>query len=125
MSGGLAERAPGARRWRVIAPERKRVLMWGAADQARVNAYILRELGCELVALVDDTPNLVSPIPAVPLLRGFSELEPWLKDQDQRTLGFIVAIGNPFGHARCRIHDLLAGGGLAPLSLVHPTAKLC
>jgi len=112
-------------RWRAIKPERKRVLMWGAADQARVNVPILRELGCELVALVDDTPGLHSPIPAVPFFRGWAELQPWLKQQDKDTLGFIVAIGNPYGHARCRIHDLLAGAGLAPVSLVDPTAKLC
>jgi len=99
--------------------------MWGASDQARVNVHILRELDCELVALVDDTPDLVSPIPAVPLFRDWRELEPWLKKQDKETLGFIVAIGNPYGHARCRIHDLIVGAGFAPVSLVHPTTKLC
>lgn len=115
----------GGTRWRTLMLERKRILMWGAADQARVNVHIFRELGCELVALVDDTPNLSSPIPGVPLLRGWVETEPWLKNQEKTTLGFVVAIGNPFGHARCRIHDLLVGAGLAPISLVHPTAKLC
>jgi sugar O-acyltransferase (sialic acid O-acetyltransferase NeuD family) len=112
-------------RWRTIKPERKRVFMWGAADQARINVHILRELGCDLVALVDDEPGRVSPIPAVPLFRGWAEFEPWLKNQDKDTLGFIVPIGNPHGHARCRIHDLLTGVGLAPVSLVDPTAKLC
>jgi sugar O-acyltransferase (sialic acid O-acetyltransferase NeuD family) len=112
-------------RWRMIKPERRHVFMWGAADQACVNAYILRELGCELVALIDDTPGHVSPIPGVPLYRGWTELEPWLRNQDKETLGFIVAIGNPYGHARCRIHDLLTGAGFAPVSMVHPTSKLC
>jgi sugar O-acyltransferase (sialic acid O-acetyltransferase NeuD family) len=112
-------------RWRTLLPERKRVVMWGAADQARVNSYILRELGCELAALVDDTADLVSPIAGVTFLRGWGALEPWLKGQDKGTLGFIVAIGNPFGHARCRIHDQLTGAGLAAVSLVDPTVKIC
>lgn len=112
-------------RWRVMLPERKLVLMWGASDQARVNLHILRELGCELVALVDDTPDLVFPISSLPLFRGWEELQRWLKNQDMASLGFIVAIGNPYGHVRCRIHDMLSGIGLMPLTLVDPTAKLC
>jgi len=112
-------------RWRSMKPERPRVFMWGAADQARVNAYILRELDCELVALVDDTPGHVSPIPGVPMFRGWAELEPWLKKQDAGSLGFIVPIGAPYSHARIRIHDLLTGAGFAPVSMVHPTSKLC
>jgi len=112
-------------RWRSHLPERKRILMWGAADQARVNSHILRDLGCELVALVDDTPGLAPPIPGVPVFHGWDELKPWLEHQDRKSLGFIVAIGNPFGHARCRIHDQLVGAGFAAVSLVDPTAKLC
>jgi sugar O-acyltransferase (sialic acid O-acetyltransferase NeuD family) len=99
--------------------------MWGAADQGRINVHILRELGCELVGMVDDTPDLKCPIPGVALFRGWTELERWLRDQDRATLGFIVAIGNPYGHVRCRIHDLLSGAGIAPVSLVDPTARLC
>jgi sugar O-acyltransferase (sialic acid O-acetyltransferase NeuD family) len=99
--------------------------MWGAADQARVNVHIIRELGCELAALVDDTPSLSSPLPGIPLFRGWVELEPWLAKQNKESLGFIVAIGNPYGHIRCRIHDLLTGSGLAPVSLADGTARLC
>jgi sugar O-acyltransferase (sialic acid O-acetyltransferase NeuD family) len=115
----------GGSRWRAMKPERPRVFMWGAADQARVNAYILRELGCELVALVDDTPGHVSPIANVPLFRGYTELEPWLKEQDAATLGFVVPICAPYAHARLRIHDLLVGSGFSPVSLVDPSAKIC
>ena len=112
-------------RWLTLAPERMRIVMWGASDQARVNVYILRELGCEVVTLVDDTPDLVSAISEAPSLYGWKQLEPWLKNQDRETLGFIVAIGNPYGHIRCRIHDLLSNAGLTPVSLVNRTAKLC
>jgi sugar O-acyltransferase (sialic acid O-acetyltransferase NeuD family) len=112
-------------RWRPILPERKRVIMWGAADQARINAHILRELDCDLVALIDDAPDRASPFPGLPLFHGWKELQPWLMEQDAASLGFIAAIGNPYGHVRCRVHDLLTGAGLTPVSLVDATAKLC
>ena len=99
--------------------------MWGASDQARVNGYILRELGCELVALADDTPGLISPWDDVPLFHGWTELEPWLAGRDVGEIGFIVAIGNPFGHVRCRLHDRLVSAGCIATTLVHPTAKIC
>lgn len=112
-------------RWREFKPERGRVVMWGASDQARVNGYILREVGCELAALVDDTPGLMSPWDDVPLFHGWAEFEPWLAEQEASGIGFIVAIGNPFGHVRCRLHDRLVSTGCIATTLVHPTAKIC
>ncbi len=114
-----------SRRWQNIVPERKRIVMWGAADQARVNRYILAELGCEVVALVDDTPNMSSPFLDVPIFSGWSEFEPWLRSEEPGTLGFVIAIGNPYGHVRCRLHRLLLGAGLTPVTMVDPTARLC
>lgn len=112
-------------RWRTIRPERRRIVMWGAGDQARVNRHILDEFGCEIVALVDDTPYLRSPMPAVPLFQGWAQLQPWLREQDAGTLGFIVAIGAPYGHVRCQLHDRLCEAGLVPVSLADPTAQIC
>lgn len=99
--------------------------MWGGGDQGRVNWHILQSLGCEIVAFVDDTPGLKSPFPSTPLFAGWKELEPWLQEQDVSTLGFIAAIGNPYGHVRCRLHDLLSGSGMMPVSFADPTALLC
>jgi sugar O-acyltransferase (sialic acid O-acetyltransferase NeuD family) len=112
-------------RWQRVLPGRKRIIMWGAADQARVNHRILSQLNCELVALVDDTPDLPSPFPSVPLLRGWAGLEPWLHKQQAGTLGFIVAIGAPYGHMRCKIHERLSAAGLTAVSIVDPSAQLC
>jgi len=114
-----------ASRWRSIAPERKHVVMWGAADQARVNRHILAELGCEIVALIDDSQDLSSPFPSVPLFNGWTAFEPWLRDRDAGTLGFVIAIGNPYGHVRCRLQDLMCKAGIAPLTLADPSARLC
>jgi sugar O-acyltransferase (sialic acid O-acetyltransferase NeuD family) len=99
--------------------------MWGAADQARVNAHILNELGCELVALIDDTPELVVPFEGVRFFRGWKELGPWLDTQAVQDLGFVLAIGNPYGHVRCSSHDKLVRVGLAPVSIVDPSALIC
>lgn len=99
--------------------------MWGAADQGRVNYYILQTLGCDIVAFIDDTPTLASPYSDIPLLTGWLDLKSWLADQDASTLGFVIAIGNPYGHVRCRLHSQLVKAGLTPISLVDPTALLC
>lgn len=99
--------------------------MWGAGDQGRVNCPILETLGCELVTLVDDTPGLTPPFANVPLLRGQAEFEQWLGSQGGARFGFVVAIGNPYGDVRCRLHDVLCGLGLEPISFADPTALVC
>ena len=112
-------------RWRTLTPRLKRVVMWGAADQGRVNRPILESLGCEIVALVDDTPGLGTPFAGVPLLAGWNALEGWLSNQDASVLGFVIAIGNPWGHVRRHLHARLVGAGLTPVSFADPTALLC
>ena len=117
--------APQGGRWQSIAPERRRIVLWGAADQCRVNRYILESLGCEIAALVDDTPAHRPPYADVPFFNGWPGFAAWLGAQDRRTLGFVVAIGNPYGHVRCRLHDRLTEAGLAAVSFADPTALLC
>lgn len=112
-------------RWQTIRPSRRRIVMWGAGDQARVNAHIIGALGCELVALIDDTPGLASPFKDLPLFGGWNAFKPWLDINGAEDLGFVVAIGNPYGHMRRSLHDRLAGAGLTPVSIVDPTALIC
>jgi sugar O-acyltransferase (sialic acid O-acetyltransferase NeuD family) len=112
-------------RWQTITPAPKRVVMWGAADQGRVNAPILRALGCEIVALVDDTKGMTAPFAGVPLLTSWAGLEPWLGTQAPAELGFVIAIGNPYGHVRTRLHDQLVKRGLTPVSFADPSSLLC
>lgn len=99
--------------------------MWGAGDQARVNWPILRSLGCELAALIDDTPGIVSPFQTTTLFAGWQDFEPWLRQEDTSTLGFVAAIGNPYGDIRCRLQDLLSGSGVQPVSFADDTALVC
>jgi sugar O-acyltransferase (sialic acid O-acetyltransferase NeuD family) len=112
-------------RWQTVEPGRDRVVIWGAADQGRVNHPILRELGCTVIAFVDDTPEMESPEPSIPILRGWTGLEPWLASQTVSGLGFVLAIGNPYGHVRIRLHKELVARGLTSVSFADPSALIC
>lgn len=112
-------------RWQRIEPGRTRIVMWGAADQARVNRPILESLGVTIAALVDDTSGMRSPFEGVPLLAGWEGLSSWLAHEDPATLGFVLAIGNPYGHVRRALHGKLVAAGLTPVSFVDPTALVC
>ena len=99
--------------------------MWGGSDQGRVNYHILKSLDCRVVALVDDTANLVSPIEGIPLLHGWEGLERWIVGKEISSFGFVVAIGNPWGHVRCVLHDKLTQLGLPPVSFADESALVC
>lgn len=100
----------------------KRVIMWGAGDQGRVNKPILDALKLDLVALIDDTAGLASPFSGIPLFQGYQAFEPWLSQNGGEKLGFIIAIGNPYGHVRRKLHDQLMRAGLIPCDLIDPSA---
>jgi sugar O-acyltransferase (sialic acid O-acetyltransferase NeuD family) len=110
--------------WQTIIPSKKKLIMWGAGDQGRVNMPILQDLGCEVVALVDDTPGLASPFPGIPLHFGWNKLTVWLDGRNTAEFGFVIAIGNPYGHVRCTLHNKLTALGLSAVSFADPTALI-
>ena len=112
-------------RWQKINIVCKRLIIWGASDQCRVNYPILKELGCQIEALIDDTPNKISPFDNIPIYRGKQGLEKYLNATRIDDLGFIVAVGNPFGHVRMELQHYLKARGLLPLSFADPTALIC
>ncbi|MDQ6964024.1 MAG: NeuD/PglB/VioB family sugar acetyltransferase [Mariprofundales bacterium] len=112
-------------RWRRVVVSCRRLVSWGGADQCRVNYPILTQLGCELVALVDDTPDMNSPFKGVPIYIGEHGLDALLDIVNGEELGFVVAIGNPYGHVRMLRHALLKKRGLVPVSFADPTALIC
>jgi sugar O-acyltransferase (sialic acid O-acetyltransferase NeuD family) len=112
-------------RWRKVSIEGKNVIMWGASDQCRVNYPILRSLGVHVEALIDDTPDKHSPFEGVPIYTGEEGLDCFLKTSQTKDLGFVVAIGNPYGHVRMKLHCLLKGKNLTPVSFADPTALIC
>jgi sugar O-acyltransferase (sialic acid O-acetyltransferase NeuD family) len=114
-----------ADRWATISVARSRLVMWGASDQCRVNYPILTQLGCRVEAVVDDTPGRPSPFPDIPIYRGEQGLDTFLRQTTAGDLGFVVAIGNPFGDVRLKLHALMVERGLSPVSFADPTALIC
>jgi sugar O-acyltransferase (sialic acid O-acetyltransferase NeuD family) len=112
-------------RWQKVIVARERLVIWGASDQCRVDYPILRQLGCQIEALIDDTPDKRSPFEEVPIYLGEQGLDAFLQASKIGSLGFVVAIGNPYGHVRMKLHHLLKGKGLSPVSFADPTALIC
>lgn len=113
------------KRWQKVSVVRDRLIIWGASDQCRVNYPILKQLGCQIEALIDDTPGKYSPFEEIPIYPGEQGLDAFLQTSKTGGLGFVVAIGNPFGHVRMRLHRLMKGKGLLPVSFADPTALIC
>jgi sugar O-acyltransferase (sialic acid O-acetyltransferase NeuD family) len=112
-------------RWQRVSIVRDRLIIWGASDQCRVNYPILKQLGCQIEALIDDTPNKESPFDDVPIFIGEQGLDKYLNETKVGDLGFIVAVGNPFGHIRMKLQNLMKDRGFLPVSFADPTALIC
>lgn len=102
-----------------------RVILWGGTGQAKVVRPIIENFGARVVAVFDDTPNLSPPFPDVPLYHGWTAFQKWMKDQERPAeIGFCVAIGNPHGRCRLRLHERLVVEGLRPVTLAHPDSVI-
>jgi sugar O-acyltransferase (sialic acid O-acetyltransferase NeuD family) len=102
-------------------PVPPRLVIWGGTGQAKVMRAVAEDRGARVVAVFDDTTGLAAPFGDIPLLHG-SAFSAWMRTQDAQGLGYCVAIGNPHGGARLRIHERLLAAGLAPATLIHRTA---
>jgi sugar O-acyltransferase (sialic acid O-acetyltransferase NeuD family) len=97
------------------------IILWGGTGQAKVIRPIIEHFGGKVVAVFDDTPDLKPPFPDVELHFG-QDFEKWIKTQDPKEIGFCIAIGNPHGRVRLKLHDKLVGDGLSPVTVAHHTA---
>ena len=52
-------------------------------------------------------------------------METVLSSSNADDYGFILAIGNPFGHVRMKLHCLMKERGLIPVSFSDPTSLIC
>ena len=102
--------------------KKNKVIFWGGTGQALVNRSILDLLGYDLVAIFDDTPELVSPFEDVELFLGWNGFEKWKYNKLMYEYSFCISIGNPHGNIRLKIANLLKKEGLHPLNLIHPSA---
>ena len=99
-----------------------KVILWGGTGQAKVIRPIIEYHGSRVVAVFDDTPSLKSPFSDVEIYHGYEGFKSWIKYQNPEELGFCVAIGNPHGRVRLRLHEMLVKEGLTPTVISHPTA---
>jgi sugar O-acyltransferase (sialic acid O-acetyltransferase NeuD family) len=101
------------------------VILWGGTGQAKVVRPIIEHYGARVVAVFDDTPNLPRPFSDVPLYLGWTGFKAWIRTQTRsEEIGFCVAIGNPHGRVRARLHDRLAAEGLQGVTIAHPSAQI-
>ena len=101
------------------------IILWGGTGQAKVVRPIIESRCSRVVAVFDDTPDLLPPFPDVPLYRGMDAFRGWLRLQSSRSgFGFCVTIGNPHGRVRMKYHELLADAGLIPVTVVHQSAQI-
>ena len=99
-----------------------KTIIWGGTGQAKAVRPIIENYGSRVVAVFDDTPNLKTPFPDVQLYCGYEAFREWIRKQRTDEIGFCIAIGNPHGRVRLKLHQLLAHEGLSPISIAHPTA---
>lgn len=115
----------GNERWATVGISHKKLIVWGASDQFRVNYPILNSLGCQVEAVIDDTPGLISPFEEVSIYEGEQGLDRFLYTHNTKNIGFIVAIGNPHGDVRIKLSTLMKAKHLFPVSFADETALIC
>jgi len=102
----------------------KHVILWGGTGQAKIARPIIEYYGGEVIAVFDDTPGLLPPFHDVPLFEGLKDFPSWILKWHGGTLGFCIAIGNPHGRIRIKLHKFLRGYGLSPITIAHPSAVI-
>ena len=98
----------------------RQVVLWGGTGQAKVMRPLLAHYGARVVAVFDDTPNLVPPFPDVPLYHGWNGFTQWIATQKRDALGFCITIGNPHGRVRMALSEKLKAEGLRCTPAIHP-----
>jgi sugar O-acyltransferase (sialic acid O-acetyltransferase NeuD family) len=102
-------------------PSGRPLVIWGAAGHAKVLAEFAPAIGYAIAAMFDNDPSVASPVPGVSVFHGDAGFDRWLASRSAPAW-FAVAIGGAKGKDRLQIGDRLAGSGLQPATLVHPSA---
>jgi sugar O-acyltransferase (sialic acid O-acetyltransferase NeuD family) len=98
------------------------VILWGGTGSAKVVRPIIEHFGSRVIAVFDEIVGLEPPFPDVPLYGGVHAFNQWIVGRDVSRIGFCIAIGNPRGRLRVRLHEQLADAGLQPVTIAHPSA---
>jgi len=92
------------------------LVLYGGTGQAKVIHSILPN-DVKVIAIIDDTPNLPSPIQDVPIFCGLDNFINFYKTLQEKCY-FLVTIGNPYGKARQEISNALIELGLVSYSCI-------
>lgn len=96
-----------------------RLVIIGAGDHGRVLADLARAAGADPIGFVEPAGDAAErTVDGLPVLGSLARPGPWLEPG----LGFTIGLGN--NRERAATFERCAGLGLAPLSLVHPSAVL-
>ena len=110
--------------WQMVTPASKRVVIWGAGDQFRVNWPILVSNEVQVVAFIDQTRNLTSPVQGIPLFNTLDDFLSSLTVLTKSDIGSVICIGNPFSKERLEYSNLLAQEGFNPISFADGTSLI-
>ncbi len=108
------------RNWNKKIPGK--IIIWGGTGQSKLSRPIIEFYQSEVIAVFDDTPNLISPFLDIPIYNGWGQFISWLKNKSKNEIGFCIAIGNPHARIRIDLYEKLMGIGLVPVTLIHPSA---
>lgn len=98
------------------------MILWGGTGQAKVLRPIIEHYGSKVAAVFNDLPDSEAPLAGIPFFHGQESFKAWIADKDRASLGFAIAIGNPHGRVRLRLHQWLIEEKLRPVTIAHPTA---
>tara|TARA_R110002096_G_scaffold177599_1_gene354202 strand:+ start:21 stop:668 length:648 start_codon:yes stop_codon:yes gene_type:complete len=105
--------------------ENRDYVIWGSAGHAKVLYEIIQFYKSNVVALFDNSKDVNSVLPGVPLIGGEDALSGWLeKHENINSTNAVVAIGGSRGKDRHRLQLLLSDCGLLVEPLMHPFASV-
>jgi sugar O-acyltransferase (sialic acid O-acetyltransferase NeuD family) len=108
--------------WQVINSVPNEIVVWGAGDQSSVDIPIIKSLGLKIVAFIDETQGIKSPIESVPIFQSGHDFSKWYSMNFTNALGSVVAIGNPNSKQRYEYYEILSKLGIKPTHIVDRTA---
>ena len=107
---------------------KKRFLIWGAKGHAKVLNEIIRLNNGEIIALVDQDNDLVSPIRNLRVLNGHGGYTQWLNEMKIKKadikISAIAAIGGDRGRDRIRYFEMFKSDGFLTPNIIHPTSHI-
>jgi len=98
------------------------VVLYGGTGLATMLRETIGFVGDKIIAIIDDTPNLLPPYPNAPVFYGWQSFKDSTLYKDRESYGFMIAIGNPGKGKKPMLFSKLEGEGLKPYTVIHSTS---